>query len=252
MSLPIANLMLAIWAPLFIVNKIPAFIAGEVMLGVATVLLTISVMVTGVKQAYGPTWRRPVEWAMIHLPARMFLAVLLHVDIWQQGLISFGLAPEGPISSKTIWPSFIIIVSVGLATAMWTFATTDLAFGAAGIYLQLAILFSNRVKFDSRPAEVVAAHILAIVLLSVAVVASLAWRRVTSRTEGRIALPVSPHEEAALAQAELEAQAAERRARSRREEASRLRDGAEATPSQLERGEGGEEAAPTRKLGSAQ
>lgn len=194
-------------------------------------------------------------------PCSLFLAVLINADIWQQGLICFGLAETPHDLPRTTWPAFIIFISVGLVSAFWIFATTDVALGLAGVYIQLAILF-GRPHIADRPAEVVAAQILNIVLQSVALLASLAWGRLLARREGRIALPVGPHEEAAIAQAELEAEAAEARARARRQEADRLAgvEGAEQaegasepTPSQLERGEGrGEEVGVTRKLGQSQ
>lgn len=273
--LPISNLLIAIWAPLFILNQRPAFMAGEVAIGLAMLMLLISTLVTGILQSYRPTWKRPIEWLLVHTPVRMFLAVLLQVDFWQQGYIALGLADEGAHSLKrTVWPTFIIVVSTGVASALWTFATTDIAFGAATIYLQLAMLFHRKVA-NHRPAEIFAAHILSIALVGTALLAGTAWGRLTSRQEGRIALPIDPHEEAAVAQAEVEAEAAEQRAKARRDEAERLRgegghggssssstsrrDG-EPTPSQLERGEnvaspkkkGGSEDGPavTRKLGS--
>ncbi|CAO1629422.1 unnamed protein product [Jaminaea pallidilutea] len=273
--LPISNILIAIWAPLFILNQRPAFMAGEVAIGLAMLMLLISTLVTGILQSYRPTWKRPIEWLLVHTPVRMFLAVLLQVDFWQQGYIALGLADEGAHSLKrTVWPTFIIVVSTGVASALWTFATTDIAFGAATIYLQLAMLFHRKVA-NHRPAEIFAAHILSIALVGTALLAGTAWGRLTSRQEGRIALPIDPHEEAAVAQAEVEAEAAEQRAKARRDEAERLRgegghggssssstsrrDG-EPTPSQLERGEnvaspkkkGGSEDGPavTRKLGS--
>lgn len=241
LSLPVANLSLAIWAPIFIIETRAAHITAEIFLGIATLVLLFSTLITGIKQVYHPTWRRPVEWTLVHVPLRMFLAILLHADIWQQGFIAFDLA-NGPHGlKKTIWPTFIIIVSVGVITSLWIFATTDIAFGLAGIYLQLAILFHPKITIgDHRPPEVLAASILSISLQAIALFASLAWNRLTSRGEGRIALPI---EDEAVDQAEYEARVAEERARKRRQEAQRLREGGEedqhqhVTPSQLERGE---------------
>lgn len=189
---------------------------------------------------------------------RMFLAVLLQIDLWQQGLISFNLAPGGPPPSSTIWPTFIIIVSISLLSSFWIFATTDISFGLASIYLQLAILFARKggVRVEDRPAELLAAHILSIVLMSVALLASLVWGRLVAggatSGEGRIALGRNlAEEEAAAEQAEAEAVVAEQRATARREEAGRLSghgghaQGEEFTPCQLEEGQVGV----TRKLG---
>lgn len=275
-SLPVSNLCLAIWAPVFLVDQRPAHIAAEVFLGIATVLLLWSTLLTGIKQSYHPTWRRPVEWALIHLPLRLFLAVLLHADIWQQGIIAFDLANGRHDLKQTIWPAFIIFVSVGVAAALWIFATTDVAFALAGIYIQLAILFHPKITLsEHRPPELLAASILNISLQAIALFASLAWDRLSKRREGRIALPIDPDEDEAVNQAEHEARVAEERARKRRREAEHVRqeagaghvdeeaqEEAEVTPSQLERGEGGgggagshhghgHEVGVTRKLGGS-
>lgn len=256
--LPLANLCVAIWAPLFIVNTRPAFIAGEAFLGAALLLLLASTLVTGVLRSYRPTWRRPIEWLLVHLPTRLFLAVLLQVDIWQQGFILFGLAENGSHDLKrTVWPTFIIVVSTGVVTAFWSFATTDIATGGASIFLQLALLFKRQLA-EHRPTEVFAAHVLSIALIGTGLIAAFAWGYIRGQqheSEGRVALPIQPHEDAAVAAAEAEAAAAEQRAAERREEAQRLRgEEEEPTPSQLERGEGrsnggGENVAVTRKLG---
>lgn len=235
--LPFANILIAVWAPLFLMDHRPAFIAGEVAIGLALLLLLISTLITGAFHTYRPTWKRPIEWLFIHLPLRLFLAIMLQIDFWQQGYIALGLA-EGPHGlDKTTWPTFIIIISTGVVTALWSFATTDLALGGGSIFLQLSLLFNGKLS-ERRGPEIFAAHILAISLIGTALVASLAWGRLIARGEGRIALPVDPHEEAAIAQAEAEAEVAEQRARQRREELERLRGDEEPTPSQLERGEG--------------
>lgn len=257
--LPLANLCVAIWAPLFVVNTRPAFIAGEAFLGAALLVLLASTLVTGVLRSYSPTWRRPVEWLLVHLPIRLFLAVLLQIDVWQQGFILFGLAESPHDLKQTIWPTFIIVVSTGVAASLWTFATTDLATGGASIFLQLALLF-NRKLAEHRPTEVFAAHVLSIALIGTGLIASVAWGHINGQRaeerEGRVALPIQPHEDAAVAAAEAEAAAAEQRAAERREEAQRLREEGgedEPTPSQLERGEGSGKSkdgpAVTRKLG---
>ncbi|CAO1624245.1 unnamed protein product [Sympodiomycopsis kandeliae] len=242
LSLPIANLSVAIWAPLFIIDQHASHIAGEVFLGIAFVGTLSSTLLLGMKASYSPTWRRPIEWIMVHLPLRLFLAVLLHADLWQQGIIAFGLADNGPHDlKKTIWPSFFIIVAVGVLSSLWIFATTDLALGLAGIYLQLSILFHPKITItENRPTELLAASILSISLQAIAIFTSLAWNKLSKRQEGRIALPIDE----GIDQAEHEAQVAEQRARKRRQEAERLRrdngqegEGSEVTPSQLERGE---------------
>lgn len=241
LSLPIANLSVAIWAPLFIIDQHASHIAGEVFLGIAFVGTLSSTLLTGMKASYSPTWRRPIEWLMVHLPLRLFLAVLLHADVWQQGIIAFGLANGPHDLKKTIWPSFFIIVAVGVLSSLWIFATTDLALGLAGIYLQLSILFHPKITIaEHRPTELLAASILSISLQAIAIFTSLAWNKLSKRQEGRIALPIDE----GIEQAEHEAEAAEQRARKRRQEAERLRrengqegEGSEITPSQLERGE---------------
>ncbi|CAO1632159.1 unnamed protein product [Parajaminaea phylloscopi] len=246
--LPLANIAIAIWAPLFILDDRPTFIAGEVVIGIATVLLLLSTLITGSFQCYRPTWKRPVEWLLIHLPVRLFLAVMLQIDFWQQGIIAMGLANHPDDLKRTVWPTFIIVISTGVATALWSFATTDIALGGGSIFLQLSLLFNGKIS-ERRPTEVFAAHILSIVLIGTALIASIAWGRLVAHGQGSIALGANPHEEAAIAQAEAEAEVAEQRARQRRLEAERLRGGdspepsaradVDATPSQLERGEGG-------------
>lgn len=69
-SLPISNILLAAWAPVFILDQGPAFIAGEVLLGLSALMLLASVLVTGARVAFRPSWKRPGEWLLIHLPLR--------------------------------------------------------------------------------------------------------------------------------------------------------------------------------------
>jgi hypothetical protein len=225
LRLALANILLAIWVPLWIINTHGTFIANTALLSISALGLLFSVLYIQFKADYRPSFRRrPFEWLCVHVPVRLFLVVLLHVDIWQQLLMALRMdGGEGKhaLQSST-WPVFGIITGVSALTSFWIFATTDITWFIASVYLYISILLnrgpSGKRKNDpldpnkggknplekigaERPPEILAALILAIALQTTAFIASIAWSRLMKRREGRIALPITPEEEAAAEEA---------------------------------------------------
>ena len=140
----------------------------------------------------------------------MFLVVMVQYDIWQQLFMALGW--EAPIDHEQgLWPAFGIITGVGVLSALWIFATCDFTWTVSGIYLSVGLLsykYMPIVGENARPAALTAAIILSISLQTVALFASVAWSRIKARQEGRIALPMTPEQEAAAIRAETERLAA--------------------------------------------
>jgi len=124
----------------------------------------------------------------------MFFAVTFQLDIWQQLFIVLKW-DNGSTISNSIWPTFIIQVSIAILFSLWIFSTTDVTLAVLSIYLNICVLRYKKVGISDRPAELLAGSILSIALLSIAVFGNLAWSRLQGRREGRIALPVSEEEE---------------------------------------------------------
>ncbi len=240
LRLAFANLMLAVWVPLWLVDVHGTHIANTVLLGLAALGLLATVLYTYVKAAYRPDFRhRPFEWICVNMPVRMFLVVLLDVDVWQQLLMALNLDAAGgkEALARSSWPVFAIITGVSALSSFWILATTDFVWFASSVYLYVCVLlntgahtgrggggkapqtltlfaeFATAFKKDkdkngglgknpidsishARPAEVLAALILAIALQTVAFLASVAWTRLVRKreAEGRIALPLTDEE----------------------------------------------------------
>ncbi|KDN39623.1 hypothetical protein K437DRAFT_275969 [Tilletiaria anomala UBC 951] len=242
LRLAFANLMLAIWVPLWLLNTHATSIASTVLLGLAALGLLSSVLYIQVRRSdpvIRPTIKhRPFEWICVHLPLKLFLVVLFHVDVWQQLFMAVGFDyGEGKRAlNKSVWPTFAVVTSTSALASMWIFATTDFAWFAAAVYLYISILFNSGPapsKSDSipdgvlppptgsnngpdtssppsppppskaldRPPEIFAALVLAIALLTTSYVTSIAWTRLGGRREGQIALPSEEQEAAAAATA---------------------------------------------------
>jgi len=144
----------------------------------------------------------------------MFLVITLQYDLWQQLFMAlgwdFGSGGHDALV-QGLWPAFGIVTGLGAFSALWIFATADLTWTAAGIYLNLGLLWHKHFSLiggrddgEPRPAPLTAAIILSISLQAVALIAGIAWKRIKARQEGRIALPLTPEEEAAAYRAEVE------------------------------------------------
>ncbi|PWN52888.1 hypothetical protein IE53DRAFT_384637 [Violaceomyces palustris] len=211
--LALANYLMVLWAIFWVLNRTITFELATGCLGVIALLLLYNSIVLAVW--YKPSSRHPLDWLFIHVPVKMFLVVILQVDLWQQ--LFMALAWEAPYDlNKGLWPAFGITTGLGVLSSLWIFATGDFTWTVAGIYLNAGLLMHKKITVAgdvSRPAVHTAAIILSMALQLTALVSSLAWSRIEARREGRIALPLSPEEEAAAIRAEAEREAA--RARSR-------------------------------------
>ncbi|GAC96162.1 hypothetical protein PHSY_003742 [Pseudozyma hubeiensis SY62] len=210
--LSLANYMMVLWAIFWILDRPPTFILGTVTLGVIALILLFNALVLAVR--YPPSAKHPLDWLFIHVPIKMFLVITLQYDLWQQLFMAlgwdFGSGGHDALI-KGLWPAFGIVTGLGALSALWIFATADLTWTAAGIYLNLGLLWhkhfsliGGREDGEPRPAPLTAAIILSIALQSVALLAGVAWKRIKARQEGRIALPLTPEEEAAAYRAEAE------------------------------------------------
>ncbi|PWN86985.1 hypothetical protein FA10DRAFT_234955 [Acaromyces ingoldii] len=236
LRLAFANLLLAAWAITWVLNKPVSHLIGLVLLSLCGLLLLITVLLLQIR--YPPSLSRPLDWLFIHVPIKMFLVTIIQLDIPQQTFVALGWdVSEGGKAAfenlhKALWPSFAVLCSMGALSAIWIFATMDVTWAAAGIYLHLALLYGDSKRGigglgERRPPEITAAIILAIGLQAVAILGSIVQKSI-SRTqqqeredrlleegaaepasdEGRIALGRDPQEEEAAARYEQEQEAA--------------------------------------------
>ncbi|EPQ28446.1 uncharacterized protein PFL1_04272 [Pseudozyma flocculosa PF-1] len=211
--LALANYMMVLWAIFWVLDRRIPFILGTVSLGVIALLLLFNSLVLAVK--YRPSKRHPLDWLFIHVPIKMLLVITLQYDLWQQLFMALqwdaGSGHGDQLLQMGLWPAFGIIAGMGVFSALWIFSTADVTWTVAGIYLNIGLLWSKQFPIahpdHPRPAALTAATILAISLQVVAFIASVAWSRIQARQEGRIALPMSPEDEAAAVRAETERRA---------------------------------------------
>ncbi|SJX61886.1 uncharacterized protein (N-terminal fragment), partial [Sporisorium reilianum f. sp. reilianum] len=203
--LALANYLMVLWAIFWILDRPLTFILGTAVLGVIALILLFNALVLAVR--YAPSPKHPLDWLFIHVPIKMFLVITIQYDVWQQLFMAlgwdFGSGGHDALL-KGLWPAFGIVTGLGAFSALWIFATADLTWTAAGIYLNLGLLWHKHFSLiggrddgEPRPAPLTAAIILSISLQAVALVAGVAWKRIKARQEGRIALPLTPEEEAA-------------------------------------------------------
>ncbi len=210
--LALSNYLMVLWAVFWILDRPLTFILGTATLGVIALLLLFNALVLAVR--YPPSAKHPLDWLFIHVPIKMFLVITLQYDLWQQLFMALGYdfgSGGHDALVQGLWPAFGIVAGLGVFSALWIFATADLTWTAAGIYLNIGLLWHKHFSLiggrddgEPRPAPLTAAIILSISLQAVALVAGVAWRRIKARQEGRIALPLSPEEEAAVYRAEAE------------------------------------------------
>ncbi|KAK0526843.1 hypothetical protein OC842_005051 [Tilletia horrida] len=202
--LALANFGLALWAIFWVLDAHWSFLAGEVILALMAVVLTATIGILNFK--FHPDVKHPLDWLFVHVPLKLFLVVLLQVDLWQQlAIILRWDLNLGPGSGKTdgagpgLWQSFGIITGIGgLLPALWIFGTVDFTWAAAGIFLHLAILFrggNGHPNLSHRRPEIIAAVILAIAMQAVALFSGIAWTRLQKRQEGQIALPTTEEDQ---------------------------------------------------------
>jgi hypothetical protein len=247
--LALANVLLGLWAITWVLNRHPSYIAGLVILSVIGFLLLITALLLAVK--YPPDASRPLDWLFIHVPIKMFLVIVLQLDIPQQLFMALNWTGDHHREAiKAIWPSFGIYAGMGALSAIWIFATMDFVWAACGIFLHFAVLYSNHPSIHNRKPEIIASIVLAMVLQAVAIVGSVLynWLARVNQDQG-VALGRNPQEEAHAARLEAEAEAA---AAAARERALSGYDSAEGSvnPSTLEEGQNGHGVEVTRKLGS--
>lgn len=79
----LANVCMALWTLFFSLHY---FLVSEIFLLLAAVcMLSIYILLL----FHPPSNKRPFDTLFIHAPMRMFLLVLINIDIWQVGLLSF-------------------------------------------------------------------------------------------------------------------------------------------------------------------
>ncbi|KAJ1028548.1 hypothetical protein NDA16_001714 [Ustilago loliicola] len=210
--LALANYMMVLWAIFWILDRPLTFILGTVTLGIIALILLFNALILAVR--YPPSARHPLDWLFIHVPVKMFLVITLQYDLWQQLFMALGWdfgAGGHHALVQGLWPAFGIVTGLGAFSALWIFATADLTWTVAGIYLNIGLLWHKHFSLiggrddgEPRPAPLTAAIILSISLQGVALLAGVAWKRIKAKQEGRIALPLRPEEEAAMYRAEAE------------------------------------------------
>ncbi|PWN88049.1 hypothetical protein FA10DRAFT_268269 [Acaromyces ingoldii] len=230
LRLAFSNLLLAAWAVTWVLNKHVSHLIGLVLLSLCGLLLLITVLLLQIR--YPPSLSRPLDWLFIHVPIKMFLVTIIQLDIPQQTFVALGWdVSEGGKAAfenlhKALWPSFAVLCSMGALSAIWIFATMDVTWAAAGIYLHLALLYGDSKRGigglgERRPPEITAAIVLAIGLQAVAILGSIVQKSISqtqqqeqedrlleegepASEEGRIALGRDPQEEEAAARYEQE------------------------------------------------
>lgn len=210
--LALANYMMVLWAIFWILDRPLTFILGTATLGIIALILLFNALVLAVR--YPPAAKHPLDWLFIHVPVKLFLVITLQYDLWQQLFMALGYdfgsgGQEALVQG--LWPAFGIVAGLGVFSALWIFATADLTWTVAGVYLNIGLLWHKHFSLiggrddgEPRPAPLTAAIILSISLQTVALIAGIAWKRIKARQEGRIALPLTPEEEAAVYRAEAE------------------------------------------------
>jgi len=201
LRLALVNFGLALWSVFWVLDKRWSFLAGEVILAINAFLLIITVGILNFK--FHPDIKHPLDWLFVHVPIKLFLVVLLQIDLWQQlGIIVGWDIPSGPKADSAgpgLWPSFGIITGIGgLLPALWIFGTVDFTWAAAGIFLHFALLFrggNGHPNLSHRRPEIIAAVVLAIAMQAVALFAGVAWTRLQKRQEGQIALPITEEDQ---------------------------------------------------------
>lgn len=210
--LALANYLMVLWAIFWILDRPLTFILGTATVGVIALILLFNALVLAVR--YPPAAKHPLDWLFIHVPIKLFLVITLQYDLWQQLFMALGWdfgSGGHEALVQGLWPAFGIVTGLGAFSALWIFATADLTWTAAGIYLNIGLLWHKHFSLiggrddgEPRPAPLTAAIILSISLQAVALIAGIAWKRIKARQEGRIALPLTPEEEAAVYRAEAE------------------------------------------------
>jgi hypothetical protein len=247
--LALANILLGVWAITWVVNKRASYIAGLVLLSVIGFLLLITALILGV--SYPPSTSRPLDWLFIHVPIKMFLVITLHIDIPQQLFMALNWTGDNHKDAiKAIWPSFGIYAGLGALSAIWIFASMDITWAAAGIFLHFAILYSDTPSIHNRRPEIIAAIVLAMVLQGVAILGSILYHWLSKvHQDQSVALGRNPQEEAHIARLEAEADAAAALARERSLASHENGEGS-TDPSLLGEGHSSNGVEVTRKLGS--
>ncbi|SNX83076.1 uncharacterized protein MEPE_01782 [Melanopsichium pennsylvanicum] len=210
--LALANYMMVLWAIFWILDRPLTFILGTVTLSVIALVLLFNALILAVR--YPPSAKHPLDWLFIHVPVKLFLVITIQYDLWQQLFMALGWdfgSGGHQALVQGLWPAFGIVVGLGAFSALWIFATADLIWTVAGVYLNFGLLWHKHFSLvggrddgEPRPAPLTAAIILSISLQVVALIAGVAWNRIKARQDGRIALPLSPEEEAAVYRAEAE------------------------------------------------
>lgn len=149
LRLSLVNLLMAGWILAFVLK---AFVIAQVLL-ILVILLVGSMWATLLW--YPASLRRPLDFTFIHMPIRMFGAILLQVDFWQGGLLAlrYYRHPDGTKHpgwesqhSAHSWIMFALIILVALINATEVFVLTDWVWATSCVYLIVALLLESEGK----------------------------------------------------------------------------------------------------------
>jgi len=199
----LANLCMGLWTLFF---SLRYFLVSEIFLLLALVLL---ISVWALLLVYPPSIRkRPMDTFFIHAPMRMFLVILLNVDVWQNGLLAFRwykyigeepFSPDRPGKwegehSKHSWIAFGVIMAVGLINAFIVFIGRDVVWAVSSIFLYIALLIKG-----PKPAQIFIPLVLLAVLQLVSLIASTLYYRYKANRAGEIRLPADEEDATPIA-----------------------------------------------------
>ncbi|SCV67283.1 BQ2448_5929 [Microbotryum intermedium] len=188
LRLAFVNVLMSAWIGCFVLRF---FLAAQIVLLVVLVLV-ISIWATLLR--FPPVASRPFDFAFVHMPIRMFLAILLQVDVWQGGLLALGYyrhtaksghSPSWEAEHSTHgWIMFAIIIVVALINAAEVFYLRDFVFAASCIYLVVA----ETIQSEGKSAQIWIALVLAAVMVGVSFLSSVGWSMIKHDREGAIRL----------------------------------------------------------------
>ncbi|SCZ96143.1 BZ3500_MvSof-1268-A1-R1_Chr8-1g10033 [Microbotryum saponariae] len=188
LRLAFVNLLMSAWIGCFVLRF---FLVAQIIL-LVVLIMVFSMWATLLR--FPPVASRPFDFTFIHMPIRMFLAILLQVDVWQGGLLALryyrhpaksGHHPSWEAAHSTHgWIMFAIIIVVALINAAEVFYLRDFVFAASCIYLVVA----ETIQSEGKSAQIWIALVLAAVMVGVSLLSSVGWSMLKHDREGAIRL----------------------------------------------------------------
>jgi len=188
----LANVCMSLWTLFF---SLRYFLVSEIFLLLALVLV---VSIWAMLLVYPSNFTsRPMDTFFIHAPIRMFLVLLLVVDVWQNGLLAFrwfkyiGPEPTSPDRpgkwegehNVHSWIAFGVVMGVGLINAFIVFIGRDVVWALSAIFLYIALVIKG-----PKPAQVFIPLVLLAVLQLVSLIASALYYKYKANRAGEIRL----------------------------------------------------------------